>query len=149
MAAGSTSIGATRGVPDVSLQASPSTGALVYLSLPPDGQSGLKCGSTPCSTGWYDIGGTSLACPQWAGLVSLADQINGGGLGLINPTLYKLASDPATYAADFNDITVGNNTTEASVPGYSATTGWDPVTGLGTPNAAKLLPDLVSAMHSG
>jgi subtilase family serine protease len=149
MPAGSTSIGATRGVPDVSLQASPSTGALVYLSLPPDGQGGLKCGGTPCSTGWYDIGGTSLACPQWAGLVSLADQINGGGLGLINPTLYKLASDPATYSADFNDVTVGNNTAEASVPGYSATTGWDPVTGLGTPNAAKLLPDLVSAVHSG
>ncbi|MGW3175331.1 hypothetical protein [Streptomyces sp. NPDC001153] len=149
MPVGSTSIGATRGVPDVSLQASPSTGALVYLSLPPDGQSGLKCGSAPCSTGWYDIGGTSLACPEWAGLVSLADQINGGGLGQINPALYKLASDPATYAADFNDVTVGNNTAETSVPGYSATTGWDPVTGLGTPNAAKLLPDLVSAVHSG
>ncbi|MGW0609089.1 S53 family peptidase [Streptomyces sp. NPDC002788] len=147
--AGSTAIGAMRGVPDISLQASPSTGALVYLSLPPDGQSGLKCGSTPCSTGWYDIGGTSLACPQWAGLVSIAAQINHGGLGQINPALYKLASDPAGYAADFNDVTVGNNTAETSVPGYSAGPGWDPVTGLGTPNAAKLLPDLVSAVHGG
>ncbi|MFI7013743.1 hypothetical protein [Streptomyces sp. NPDC050164] len=147
--AGSAAIGAMRGVPDISLQASPSTGALVYLSLPPDGQSGLKCGSTPCSTGWYDIGGTSLACPQWAGLVSIAAQINHGGLGRINPALYKLASNPATYAADFNDVTVGNNTAETSVPGYSAGTGWDPVTGLGTPNAAKLLPDLVSAVHGG
>ncbi|MFF3514533.1 hypothetical protein [Streptomyces sp. NPDC002573] len=145
--AGSTSIGAMRGVPDISLQASPSTGALVYVSLPPDGLSGLKCGSTPCSTGWYDIGGTSLACPQWAGLVSIAAQINGGGLGPINPALYKLASDPATYAADFNDVTVGGNAAETSVPGYSATAGWDPVTGLGTPNAAKLLPDLANAVH--
>ncbi|MFF8942966.1 hypothetical protein ACF1A5_11970 [Streptomyces sp. NPDC014864] len=147
--AGSTSMGAMRGVPDISLQASPSTGALVYLSLPPDGQGGLKCGGTPCSTGWYDIGGTSLACPEWAGLVAIADQINRGGLGLINPALYKLASNPATYGTDFNDVTMGNNTAEASVPGYPATTGWDPVTGLGTPNAAKLLPDLVSAVHGG
>jgi subtilase family serine protease len=147
--AGSTAIGAMRGVPDISLQAAPATGALVYLSLPPDGLGGLKCGSAPCSTGWYDIGGTSLACPEWAGLVSLADQLNGGGLGPINPALYKLASNQSTYAADFNDVTVGNNTTDASVPGYAATPGWDAVTGLGTPNAAKLLPDLVSAVHGG
>jgi hypothetical protein len=33
------------------------------------------------------------------------------------------------------------------VPGYPATTGWDPITGLGTPNAALLLPDLVAAAH--
>ncbi|MFD5463729.1 protease [Kitasatospora sp. NPDC127059] len=146
---GSTAIGTKRGVPDISLQAASSTGALVYLSLPPDGNSGLKCGGTPCSTGWYDIGGTSLSCPQWAGLVSIADQINGGGLGQINPALYKLAANPAKYAADFNDVTLGNNTTDPTVPGYPATTGWDPVTGLGTPNAATLLPDLVSAVRTG
>ncbi|MBM9504499.1 S53 family peptidase [Actinacidiphila acididurans] len=146
--AGSTAIGAMRGVPDIGLQASSATGALVYLSLPPDGQSGLICGKSPCSTGWYDIGGTSLSCPQWAGLVAIADQINGGGLGQINPALYKLAADPAAYAADFNDVTTGNNTADPSVPGYPATRGWDPVTGLGTPNAAKLLPALVSAAHA-
>src|SRR5262249_41722258 len=88
--AGSTPIGAQRGVPDVGFQASSRTGALVYLTLPPDGLSGLICGSSPCSTGWYDIGGTSLSCPQWAGIVALADQLNGGGLGLINPALYKI-----------------------------------------------------------
>jgi subtilase family serine protease len=120
---------------------------LVYLTLPPDGNGGLKCGSAPCSTGWYDIGGTSLSCPQWAGLVAVADQLNGGGLGLINPALYKVAANPTRYAADFHDITLGNNTTDPSVPGYSASTGWDPVTGLGTPDAALLLPDLVAAAH--
>src|SRR4029077_284349 len=73
--AGSTAIGSMRGVPDIGLQASSRTGALVSISLPPDGQSGLICGSAPCSTGWYDIGGTSLSCPQWAGLVAIADQI--------------------------------------------------------------------------
>jgi subtilase family serine protease len=147
--AGSTLIGSMRGVPDVGLQASAGTGALVYVSLPPDGQSGLICGAAPCSTGWYDIGGTSLACPQWAGLVAIADQINGGGLGLINPALYAIGANPARYAHDFYDVTTGNNTADPSVPGYPATTGWDPVTGLGTPNAANLLPDLVIAAHGG
>ena len=143
--AGSTAIGARRGVPDVGLQASAGTGALVYLSLPPDGQSGLSCGNAPCSTGWYDIGGTSLSCPQWAGLVAIADQLNGGGLGPINPALYRVAADPARYAADFHDVTTGNNTADPAVAGYPATAGWDPVTGLGTPDAARLLPDLVAA----
>src|SRR3954447_25850719 len=74
--AGSTPIPAgQRGVPDVALQASPRTGALVYVSLPPAGASGLQCSGTPCSTGWYDIGGTSLAAPEWAGLVAIAAQI--------------------------------------------------------------------------
>lgn len=145
--AGSTAIGSKRGVPDVALQASATTGALVYLTLPPDGLSGLLCGSAPCSTGWYDIGGTSLSCPQWAGLVAMADQINGGGLGLINPALYKIGANATRYANDFFDITTGNNTADPSVTGYPATTGWDPITGLGTPNAANLVPDLVAAAH--
>jgi subtilase family serine protease len=145
--AGSTPIASGRGVPDVALQASPGTGDLVYLSLPPDGQSGLKCGANPCSTGWYDIGGTSLATPQWAGLAAIADQLNGSDLGLLNPALYKVAANPALYASDFFDVTTGNNTDSATVPGFPATTGWDPVTGLGTPDAAKLLPALVAAAH--
>jgi len=145
--AGSTPITSGRGVPDVALQAAPGTGDLVYLSLPPDGLSGLKCGPTACSTGWYDIGGTSLSTPQWAGLVAIADQINGGGLGLLNPGLYKIGADPARYASDFFDVTTGNNTDSSDVPGFPATTGWDPVTGLGTPNAAVLVPDLVKAVH--
>ena len=144
--AGSTPIGSARGVPDIGLQASAGTGALVYLTLPPDGNSGLICGGAPCSTGWYDIGGTSLSCPQWAGLVAIAAQLHGGGLGPINPALYRLANNPTTYAADFFDVTTGNNTADPDVPGYPATTGWDPITGLGTPNAARLLPDLVAAL---
>jgi subtilase family serine protease len=147
--AGSTPIPAgARGVPDVALQASARTGALVYLSLPPDGQSGLLCpGGNPGSTGWYDIGGTSLSCPQWAGLVAIADQLNGGRLGLINPALYAIAADPGKYAASYYDVTTGNNALDPNVPGYPATTGWDPVTGLGTPNAAVLVPALVAASH--
>jgi subtilase family serine protease len=153
--AGSTAIPASaRGVPDIAFQASAGTGALVYLSLPPDGST-----SNVGQTGWYDIGGTSLSCPQWAGLVAIADQINKAkygqtGLGQINPALYRLASNPAKYAADFFDINhtavagvANDNQGDPSVPGYPATNGWDPVTGLGTPNAALLIPDLVDAAH--
>lgn len=151
--AGSTPIpSSARGVPDIGFQAAPRTGALVFISLPTSGLSGLICGppgSPPCSTGWYDIGGTSLSCPQWAGLVAIADQLNGGGLGLINPALYKLGADPTRYANDFFDVTTGNNAANPTVAGYPATTGWDPVTGLGTPNAANLVPDLVLAAAHG
>jgi subtilase family serine protease len=144
--AGSTVIPSTaRGVPDIALQANSRTGALVYLTLPPDGESGLICGSAPCSTGWYDIGGTSLSAPQWAGLVAIAAQIAGHGLGLINPLLYDLASDPATYADDFFDVTVGDNHVDGDSGFYTASRGWDPTTGLGTPNAANLVPDLAAA----
>jgi subtilase family serine protease len=153
---GSTPIPASaRGVPDIAFQASSATGALVYLSLPPDGND-----SNINQTGWYDIGGTSLSCPQWAGLVAIADQLNKSkygqtGLGLINPALYKLASQPAKYAADYFDVAhtaipgvPNDNQEDPSIPGYPATQGWDPVTGLGTPNAAALIPDLVDAAHS-
>ena len=130
--AGSTAIGSMRGVPDVAYEASALTGVLVYDSL--DG-------------GWFIVGGTSVSCPNWAGLVAIADQLNGGGLGLINPALYKIGANAAKYAADFYDVTTGTNQTDSSIPGYPATTGWDPVTGLGTPNAANLIPDLVAAAH--
>jgi subtilase family serine protease len=146
--AGSTPIDpSTRGVPDIGLQASPRTGALVYMTLPGGGNGGLVCGTSPCSTGWYDVGGTSASAPQWAGLIAIADQLHGGSLGLINPALYAIGSDPAKYASDFYDITVGNNQVDPSIPGFSATPGWDPATGLGTPNAANLIPDLVAASH--
>ena len=121
--------------------------ATVYLTLPPDGLSGLICGAAPCSTGWYDIGGTSLSTPQWAGMIAIADQMNGSGLGLVNLAVYKIGADPTRYANDFFDVTTGNNQADPAVPGYPASTGWDPVTGLGTPNAANLIPDLVRAAN--
>ena len=141
---GSTPIGAMRGVPDVAFQASSRTGTLVYDTAPGDAQSGLICPSgNPCSAGWYVVGGTSCSSPQFAGLVAIADQIAGHGLGQINPTLYKLADGP-DYSTYFYDVTTGNNQTDPSIPGYPATTGWDPITGLGTPNAANLVPALAA-----
>jgi subtilase family serine protease len=136
--AGSTPIGAMRGVPDIAYQASAGTGVLIYDTAPGDnGGSDVNTGS------WYVIGGTSASCPQWAGLVAIADQMAGHDLGLINPRLYSLADAP-NHAQYFFDVTTGNNTASATVPGYAATTGWDPVTGLGTPDAAKLVPALGS-----
>jgi subtilase family serine protease len=141
---GSTSIGAMRGVPDIAYQASSRTGVLVYDTAPGDAQGGLNCPpGNPCSAGWYVVGGTSASSPQWAGLVAIADQIAGHGLGLINPKLYALANS-ARYASDFYDVQTGNNQTDPSIQGFNASPGWDPVTGLGTPNAANLVPDLAS-----
>lgn len=119
-----------RGVPDVAYQASSGTGPLVYLG----------------AFGWFFVGGTSCGAPQWAGLIAIADQISGDNLGYINPGLYKIGSDATRYANDFFDITTGNNQT-SSIPGYSASQGWDAVTGLGTPNAVNFAPDLVAAVH--
>lgn len=137
--AGSTYIGSSvgapgpnsnmRGVPDVAYQASSGTGPLVYLG----------------AFGWFVVGGTSCSAPQWAGLIAIADQISGNNLGYINPGLYKIGADPTRYANDFFDVTTGNNQT-SPIPGYPASQGWDAITGLGTPNAANLAPDLVLAV---
>jgi subtilase family serine protease len=143
--AGSTPIASMRGVPDVAYQASAGTGVLVYITAP--GYTGIACGTTTCSQGWYVVGGTSSGSPQFAAIVAIADQLNGGPLGYINPALYRIGSDPVRYANDFYDVTTGQNQTDPTIAGYPATKGWDPVTGLGTPNAATLVPDLVKAVH--
>ena len=137
-----------RGVPDIAYQASSRTGVLTYLSEPDfrgETAGGLNCPSgQPCSTGWYVVGGTSASAPQWAGLTAIADQMAGRDLGFINPALYQLADNPSTYAADFYDPYQNCNQT-TDIPGWCASTGWDAVTGLGTPNAAALIPDLIAA----
>ena len=145
--AGSTAIPAgQRGVPDVAFQASSRTGVLIYSSEPGIGSSSTCPAGSACD-GWWVIGGTSASSPQWAGIVAIADQVNGGGLGLINPALYAIGANPTRYANDFFDVTTGANAGNPGGQGFPATTGWDPVTGLGTPNAANLVPDLVAAVH--
>src|SRR5207244_11526096 len=80
-----------RGVPDVAFQASSGTGPLVYMTEPATTASGTGCGgASPCSVGWYVVGGTSCSAPQWAGLIAIADQIAGSDLGYINAALYKV-----------------------------------------------------------
>jgi subtilase family serine protease len=124
--AGSTPIpAATRGVPDISMNASCGTYVVVLDTAPGYG-------------GYYGVCGTSEASPMFAGVVAIADQAAGTDLGQINPRLYALAASPATYAADFFDVTKGDNTQAGSgVDGFAAGTGWDAVTGLGTPANAS------------
>jgi subtilase family serine protease len=129
--AGSATVGDMRAIPDVAFQASSRTAPLVYAT---EGGGG----------GWFLVGGTSCSSPQFAGIVAIADQVAGHGLGPINPTLYAIGANPAAYASDFYDVTTGNNQADPDVPGYPAQTGWDPVTGLGTPNAANLVPALAA-----
>ena len=80
--------------------------------------------------------GTSTSAPTFASVVALLnDQLIAAGkspLGFLNPFLYS------TGASALNDVTTGSNP-GCSTNGFPARAGWDPVTGLGTPNFAKLL----------
>ena len=120
-----------RGLPDIAADADPHTGMAFYFA-----------------GNWALTGGTSASTPLWAGLIAVADQMAGHPLGFINPGLYKLAAS-ANAQQDFRDITLGNNSFSQGtvhVTGYQAVPGWDPITGWGSPNAEKLLPDLIAAL---
>jgi PKD repeat protein len=80
------------------------------------------------------VGGTSLATPIWAGIAAVSDQYVGHDLGLFDPAVYAILNGP-DYATDFHDILTGDN-------GYLASTGWDPVTGIGTPIVGQMVKDL-------
>jgi len=122
--------GAMRGVPDVAGDGSATTGlAFVFAT-------------TGAAYTLQSEGGTSAAAPFWAGLIALADQDAGHALGFVNPAIYQIARSPLSHEA-FHDITTGNNTVTvngATITGYHAGPGWDPVTGWGTPDAQVLIP---------
>ncbi|KAF7370195.1 Serine protease S53 [Mycena sanguinolenta] len=90
---------------------------------------------------WMDdfwlVGGTSCASPMFAAMIALVnDRLIAAGrpvLGFLNPFLYSPAGRPA-----FNDVTSGNNP-GCGTNGFPALHGWDPVTGLGTPDFNLLL----------
>lgn len=88
---------------------------------------------TTCLANQY--GGTSFAAPMWAAFVALANQqavANGGSrVGNFNATIYPLNLTSA-YAANFHDVTSGTSGS------YSAGTGYDLVTGWGSPKAALI-----------
>jgi subtilase family serine protease len=89
------------------------------------------------------IGGTSAGAPFWAALTAIACQYNHHSLGFINPQLYA-NKDSYYKAGAFHDIKLGDNTypTDNSVLGYKATRGWDAPTGIGSPDAAILVPKM-------
>ncbi len=99
------------------------------------------------------VGGTSAATPNFAAMLALVEQANGGGaLGNVNPGLYGLAAG-ANASSIFHDITTGNNIVPCvsgsvdctnGLLGYSAGAGYDLVTGLGSVSAAGLQPALAS-----
>jgi len=113
-----------RGVPDVAGDADSASGYLCKIS----GVSQL-----------VPVGGTSAVAPLWAGLIALINQrlaaLNKKTAGFVNPILYN---SPNT----FHDITQGNNDIDGTLKKYQAGTGWDPCTGLGTPDGTKVMQAL-------
>ncbi|EKG13511.1 Peptidase S8/S53 subtilisin/kexin/sedolisin [Macrophomina phaseolina MS6] len=105
----------TRGFPDVS-----ANGANYVIAI--DGEFAL-------------VYGTSASSPTFGSVITLVNEerlkAGKGSVGFLNPTLY---ANPGVL----NDITEGGNE-GCGTPGFSSAVGWDPVTGLGTPNYPKLL----------
>jgi subtilase family serine protease len=134
-----------RGVPDVAMDADPTTGMLVGETQTfPDGV-------------YYDqyrIGGTSLSSPLFAGMTALALQHAGGGVGLLNPSIYANQSaftdvtgpgpDAGNVRADYANGVDASQGVVYSVRTFDQDTsltvgpGWDDVTGLGSPNSGWL-----------
>ena len=126
------SAGGKRATPDVAYDADPNTGFGVYDSL-----------NNGTTTPWGEWGGTSDAAPQWSGIIAIANQgraANGeaflDGVSQVLPMLYSVAS------SGFNDITSGSS---GGSPVYTAGTGFDLCTGLGSPKASVLVADLVGS----
>lgn len=141
--------GAGRAVPDVGLDADPNTGMLIGETQTfPDG----------VRYGEFRLGGTSLASPLFAGMTALLLQHSGGPLGLLNPVIYAQAKgkqgtftdikgapkDPGVVRADFVNGVNSDGGVIYSVRTFnqdsslSTAKGWDPVTGVGSPNSTWL-----------
>jgi kumamolisin len=89
---------------------------------------------TTCLANEY--GGTSFAAPMWAAYIALVNQqrVADGKttIGFLDPYIYAENATAATYKADFHDISSGKSGS------YTAITGYDLVTGWGSPNAGLL-----------
>jgi subtilase family serine protease len=96
----------------------------------------------------FIVGGTSAGSPQWAGIAALANQARAiagkGPIGDLNPVLYSIFHS-ARYSTDFHDITVGNDKLVGSSVGFSAGTGYDVASGIGSPVVDQLIVDLAAA----
>jgi subtilase family serine protease len=130
-------VGARRGTPDISLSAAVDGGVWVYSSY------------ADAASPYHVFGGTSAATPEFAGIVALANQSAGKPLGRLNPLLYSLTGDTGIV-----DVTTGDNDIGTfrnsdglthHVRGFMAVAGYDLASGLGTVDAAKLVPALVAA----
>jgi len=111
-----------------------------------------SCDLGECSGDW---GGTSFAAPRWAAFMALVNQqaveagnAPNGGVGFLNPPLYLLA-EGANYGTDLHDIVSGNNETDYQPVYFNAVTGYDLVTGWGSPAGQSLINDLAGPAVPG
>ncbi len=115
-----------RGIPDVAAVASPDPGLSIFVR----GK-------------WAAAGGTSVAAPIWAGFLARVNaarlDAKKSRLGAANAALY---ASGRTGPASFRDVVRGDNG-YAGVSGFSAAKGWDPVTGLGSPDLSRLVRSLM------
>jgi hypothetical protein len=108
----------SRGVPDIAADADPNTGVVYVVN-------GVNYGVA------FSLGGTSLASPLWAGVIATLESFKSSIFGFYSPTAYSILNSPG-YKSQFHDITSGSNGV------YSAGPGWDPTTGIGSPNVGCL-----------
>jgi len=113
--------GIGRGVPDVAGDGDPDTGYIIRLH-----------------GGDQVTAGTSAVAPLWAGLIAILNQKLGQRLGFVNDKLYAMGSQ------GFHGIVNGDNDV-AGLHAYSARPGWNACTGLGSPDASKILSGLTSS----
>ena len=120
-----------RDVPDVSLTASGHDAYIIFTH------------------GWPGaVGGTSCSTPAFAGLMALVVQKTGASQGNANRTFYALGNAQYTTGASvFHDIKSGNNAVPG-VSGFTARTGYDLATGLGSVDAAQLLDNWAASIST-
>jgi subtilase family serine protease len=123
----------TRGVPDVSYNANPGTGYAIYDSI---GLSGYS--------GWFQVGGTSAATPQWAALIAITNServaARKANLSATGTSVYAVGK--SSLATNFHAVTTGSNGSCGKI--CDAFAGYDYVTGLGTPQSKVLIPALAA-----
>lgn len=164
--AGATPNDSSRDVPDISMNSAPQHDGYFVCT------SGSSAQDLPCTNnGFLDstgnpnvFGGTSFVAPIFAGILAQVEQhLSVGqsaaqGLGNINNILYGLANGP-TYSSIFHDITTGNNAvpcapgtpncTNGGSIGFSAGSGYDQATGLGSLDVKNLINSWSTAVPTG
>jgi hypothetical protein len=113
-----------RGIPDVSYDANPDTGVAIYDTVP-----GLG------STGWLEIGGTSVGAPSWSAILADADQLRAAA-GKPPLTSAGDAAARAVYAATSAIAGIATGPPNGGCPvECQPGPGWNFVTGLGSPRS--------------
>ncbi len=106
------------------------------------------CDMGQCGGGWA---GTSFASPRWAGFMALVNQqaasAGAATAGFINPQIYAIG-EGASYNSDFHDIASGNNDYDGA-PFFYSVTGYDLVTGWGSPDGQNLIGALALPAPAG